>query len=306
MRKLSHHPKALIAPFIGLGLGVASAQEDPSLHGQPILIPSQSSVYNQNSVFLPTPPTVSGQDVVRSADGGSCQSAIASGGPYMDFGVIGSEDFYDRSTAALYGRLVVPLGKRARRVDCTKLYELEISRMRMEIDLLRMGTMMPPQQASLVSSGVSSEAGGEGLPDRQGGQPSGVAIGTEAKGNATAQRSDPPVPKVTHPTALAPIPAQARSLDVALAEIAAPPPPRRKTKRTKDAPDPKFYAQIGAFSTPARASAALKQLDRGARSEVRIHDTGTNIFFRALLGPYTYQEAGRLCQRLPSCLVTEG
>lgn len=305
MRKLSHHPKAFIAPLMGLaGVAAAAAQEDPSLHGQPILIPSQSSVYNQNSVFLPTPPTVSGQDVVRSADGGSCQSAIASGGPYMDFGVIGSEDFYDRSTAALYGRLVVPLGKRARRVDCTKLYELEISRMRMEIDLLRMGTMMPPQQALQHPSGIGFEADGgtHAANANQEREQKGASIGREAEEPVAVKYREPLAPTPT----LAPIPSQARSLDVALAQIAASPPSRKKIKPTKKISNPSYFAQVGAFSTPARASAALKQLAKGAPSEVRMHDTGTDIFFRALIGPYTYKEADRACKRLPSCLITEG
>ncbi|MEM6650643.1 MAG: hypothetical protein AAF603_10365, partial [Pseudomonadota bacterium] len=152
MWEISHHTapslkrQTIVYLFVvGLSFLTATAAQETSLqsqNAQPIIIPSQSSVYNQNSVFLPTAPNVSGQDVIRGADGTSCQSAISSGGPYVDLGVIGSEDVYERSTAALYGRIVVPLGKRARRVDCTKLYQLEINRMQMEIELLRMGAMM--------------------------------------------------------------------------------------------------------------------------------------------------------------------
>ncbi|MEM9422773.1 MAG: hypothetical protein AAF986_09755 [Pseudomonadota bacterium] len=133
---------AVAASVAFFGVTSVYAQERVNSSGQPIIIPSQSSVYNQNSVALPTPPNVSGQDIIRGADGTSCQSAVASGGPYVDMGVIGSQDFFSRDSSALYGRVVVPLGKRAKRVDCTRLYELEISRMKMEIELLRMGTMM--------------------------------------------------------------------------------------------------------------------------------------------------------------------
>ncbi len=145
MWQISSHPLRVLAISLlcGVASGTAQAQEANSAPGQPIVIPSQSSVYNQNSVSLPSAPNVSGQDIVRGADGTSCQSAVASGGPYVDMGVIGSQDFFSRESSALYGRIVVPLGKRARRVDCTRLYELEISRMKMEIELLRMGTMMP-------------------------------------------------------------------------------------------------------------------------------------------------------------------
>lgn len=108
----------------------------------PYIPPSQSSVYNQNSVYLPSPPVAHGTDMVRGAAGVSCQSAVGSGGPYLDVGLIGSQDVFNRETASVYGRIVVPLGDRPKRPDCTKLYELEIARMRMELDLLRMG--LPP------------------------------------------------------------------------------------------------------------------------------------------------------------------
>ncbi|MBB4657939.1 hypothetical protein [Parvularcula dongshanensis] len=126
---------------------MAGAQET---NLQPVLVPSQSSVLNQNSVFLPTPPTATGQDMVRSAGGTSCQTAVASGGPFLDVGVIGSQDLHARDTGAVYGRLVVPIGRRAKRVDCTRLYDLEIQRLRMELEVLRAGVMVPQvQQADL-------------------------------------------------------------------------------------------------------------------------------------------------------------
>lgn len=122
----------------------------------PYAPPSQSSVYNQNSVYLPSPPVAHGTDSVRAAAGVSCQSAVGSGGPYLDIGLIGSQDVFNRETASVYGRIVVPLGDRPKRPDCTKLYELEIARMRMELDLLRLGLppglggTMAPQPASHV------------------------------------------------------------------------------------------------------------------------------------------------------------
>ncbi len=127
----------------------------------PVVIPSQSSVYNQNSVYLPTPPIAHGQDIVRGASGLSCQTAVASGGAYVDIGLIGSQDVFNRDTAALYGRVVVPLGKRPDRPDCTKLYELEIARLSLELEMLRMG--LPPglsgaQQASTANTVVEPAA----------------------------------------------------------------------------------------------------------------------------------------------------
>ncbi len=141
MRKIRHRPsRGVIAACIAASSVMApAAAQDASFYYPPYAPPSQSSVYNQNSMYLPTPPSVNGQDMIRGAGGVTCQSAVASGGPYVDLGVIGAQDVYNRDTAALYGRVVVPLGKRPDRPDCTKLYEMELARMQMELDLMRMG-----------------------------------------------------------------------------------------------------------------------------------------------------------------------
>lgn len=138
MWTLSRHPAALTALALFAGPALAQTPVDQN-NIAPIIAPSQSSVYNQNTVNLPTPPSVFGQDSIRGADGVTCQSAIASGGPYVDMGVIGAQDVFSRNTAAVYGRVVVPIGKRGKRLDCTKLYKLELARMQAEIDLLRNG-----------------------------------------------------------------------------------------------------------------------------------------------------------------------
>jgi hypothetical protein len=68
----------------------------------------------------------------------------------MDTGVIGSPGQSDSDfSGAVYTRLVVPLGGRQRRLNCASLYELEIQRLRMELDLARMGL------ASQGSSGAN-------------------------------------------------------------------------------------------------------------------------------------------------------
>ncbi|MEE2690061.1 MAG: hypothetical protein VX640_00850 [Pseudomonadota bacterium] len=142
MRTLSH----LAAAALTFAAPAALAQT--TADGVPIIIPSQSSIYNQNAVNLPAPPMPNGQDVVRGVSGASCQSSVGSGGPYLDLGVIGSQDVFNRETAALYGRVVIPIGERPKRVDCTRLYELEIARLKMEIDLMRLG-MPVSRQASM-------------------------------------------------------------------------------------------------------------------------------------------------------------
>lgn len=139
MRTIRRHPAWGVVAAIAALAAAGAAAQDPSYYYPPYAPPSQSSVYNQNSMYLPTPPSVNGQDMVRGAGGVTCQSAVASGGPYVDIGLIGAQDVYNRDTAAVYGRVVLPLGKRPDRPDCTKLYKMELARMQMELDLMRMG-----------------------------------------------------------------------------------------------------------------------------------------------------------------------
>ena len=95
----------------------------------------------QFGVNLPQVALPSGSDEIRTTDGATCRSAVGGDGAYMDVGVIGSPESDDaNASAAAYGRLVIPLGYKAKRLDCTKLYDLEIRRLKMELELARMGT----------------------------------------------------------------------------------------------------------------------------------------------------------------------
>lgn len=106
-------------------------------------------------MFLPPAPQGSGgEDSIETAEGSRCRQSINSSGPYADFGVAGRAStplpqapagtaFYaypqDRDSQGLiYARLTVPLGKRPARIDCTRLYELEIARLKQQVELLSM------------------------------------------------------------------------------------------------------------------------------------------------------------------------
>ena len=142
MRKSFSSTLALITLIWGVSSSLAGAQSLPeNENNTPIILPGTSSSYNQNGFNLPTIPNVTGQDIVRGSGGISCQSSVGSGGPNFDLGIIGSNDMYNRDSTAVYGRITVPLGKRPKRVDCTKLYDLEISRLQMELQLMRAGSM---------------------------------------------------------------------------------------------------------------------------------------------------------------------
>jgi len=74
------------------------------------------------------------------------QSVNSSGG-YLDFGVAGGDiNTYTApgTTPASqgtigYARLIIPLGASPKRLDCSRLYDLEIARLKAEIQLLKTG-----------------------------------------------------------------------------------------------------------------------------------------------------------------------
>lgn len=125
MQKIPRHIAAIGFAVLALP-GVSSAQQfvtGPDGVATSIIVPAQSLIYDQNSLSLPAPPVVHGQDIIRGADGTSCQSAIGSGGPYVDMSVIGSQDVFNRETASGYGRVIVPLGKRGKRPAVCKPHQ---------------------------------------------------------------------------------------------------------------------------------------------------------------------------------------
>lgn len=58
-------------------------------------------------------------------------------------GVVGGQNDAESPSTGVYSRVVVPLGHSPKRVDCTRLHELEIERLRMELELARMGLGEP-------------------------------------------------------------------------------------------------------------------------------------------------------------------
>lgn len=95
---------------------------------------------NQTGVTLPGVVVPNGYDEVRAADGTSCRSSVAASGAYVDSGVIGGGlDDSGNNTLSAYGRVVVPLGQRPRRLNCDKLYQLELERLQLEVKMLKRG-----------------------------------------------------------------------------------------------------------------------------------------------------------------------
>lgn len=94
-----------------------------------------------SGLYLPQVPMPSGQDEIRAADGTSCRSNAASNGAYLDVGAMGSQDVAGEvNNGTFYGRIIMPLGETPKRLDCTNLYNLEIQRLRHELELIRSGS----------------------------------------------------------------------------------------------------------------------------------------------------------------------
>ena len=103
-------------------------------------------------VYLPAPPSgPGGEDVIETASGARCRQSMNSNGAYLDVGVTGrTASSNDRNTSFFpsnnnngneaigYARVTMPLGHKPGRLDCTRLYELEIARMQREIELLKL------------------------------------------------------------------------------------------------------------------------------------------------------------------------
>jgi hypothetical protein len=106
----------------------------------------------QPGIYLPPAPQgPGGEDTIETQSGTRCRQSINGNEGYLDVGVAGSAasgmptggnvfvSINERDRQALgYARITIPLGKKPKRLDCSRIYELEIQRLREEVALLRM------------------------------------------------------------------------------------------------------------------------------------------------------------------------
>lgn len=111
-----------------------------------------SAALAQSGIYLPQAPTgPGGEDTIETASGTRCRQSVNSSRGYLDVGMAGSAasgipesrgafiSINDRDRQALaYARVTIPLGKMPRRIDCSRVYELEIAKLRQEVELLKM------------------------------------------------------------------------------------------------------------------------------------------------------------------------
>ncbi|WP_246249192.1 hypothetical protein [Chelativorans alearense] len=94
---------------------------------------------NQTGLNLPGVAMPNGFDEIRAADGTTCRSSMGGRGAYLDSGVVGGGLNNNSSTLSAYGRVVVPMGRKPPRLDCDRLYQLELQRLELEVKLLKRG-----------------------------------------------------------------------------------------------------------------------------------------------------------------------
>ncbi len=106
----------------------------------------------QSGVYLPPAPQgPGGEDTIETQSGTRCRQSINGNEGYLDVGVTGTTasgvpnnsnlvvSINERDRHALgYARITVPLGRKPKRLDCSRIYELEIQRLRDELALLKM------------------------------------------------------------------------------------------------------------------------------------------------------------------------
>lgn len=101
-----------------------------------------------DGILLPSPPVgPGGEDAITTSEGVRCSQSINSSGGYLDFGIAGGNlDTYttpsagDPNQSAIgYARIIIPLGTSPKRLDCSRLYDLEIARLKAEIQMLKVG-----------------------------------------------------------------------------------------------------------------------------------------------------------------------
>jgi hypothetical protein len=76
-----------------------------------------------------------------------CSQSINSSGGYLDFGIAGGDlsnyspasNTPATNSAIGYARIIVPLGPAPRRLDCARLYDLEIARLKAQIEMMKVG-----------------------------------------------------------------------------------------------------------------------------------------------------------------------
>ncbi|TPM31941.1 hypothetical protein [Mesorhizobium sp. B2-3-4] len=141
MRKVFWAPQVLTVVLVAVANGISPVVAEDVYN-----LNQNESGFNLPGVTLPQ-----GQDEVHASDGTTCRSAVSGSGAYVDLGVIRGNN-QSNNDVATYGRVVIPIGRTPKRLDCSRLYELEVERLQLELKLLKMGIGADGQTASMATS----------------------------------------------------------------------------------------------------------------------------------------------------------
>lgn len=115
-----------------------------------------SGVARADSLSIPSATIPSGYDRITTSDGTTCESTIASD-MYVQTGLMGvkvdhdsadspgarhhHERLQDRDKFGVYAQIVIPIGNKRKRIDCNRLYELEIRHLKEQLMKLKLESM---------------------------------------------------------------------------------------------------------------------------------------------------------------------
>lgn len=104
--------------------------------------------YAQVSVQLPSTVTGGSRDRIVSPDRFECENSL-SGKAQLEYGVAASNSRNANNfspnqdtgnNVTVYGKIIIPIGGPKNRIDCNRLFELEVRKRELEIRLLEMQT----------------------------------------------------------------------------------------------------------------------------------------------------------------------
>ncbi len=91
-----------------------------------------ASVCDAQSIQLPNAPYSGSSDEISSSTGTRCRQSNGAD-TNLELGTVVD----DRGSGAVYGRISIPLGPVPKRLDCSRVLELEIERLQMELQEMR-------------------------------------------------------------------------------------------------------------------------------------------------------------------------
>lgn len=112
----------------------------------------------QTGFYLPAPVTSPGQDEFRASDGTSCRSTM-DGAKRVEVGTFATgaqqHSSYDlpgyvapprNANIGVYGRFTWSLDSNPERIDCSKLFQLELEKKQLEVEMLKQSLRAAEQQ----------------------------------------------------------------------------------------------------------------------------------------------------------------